>query len=851
VEVGQSPWSCIGLCTMSFEHEVFRLHSSGQLDNSLLHFFLPNGEIRPSEGPMWDYKVGFIKPNSVIKSGGLLHCDLLKDIAGMYNAFGGYLIIAFTDAQQSSFDRFAKKDELDQLAHSYLNAYIPVAPLKLRAEVGGTVANVLFIHIDKRVIPAPIAFKKNSAAKPDGTLIFKRDDIPFRYGSSSLIINQNHDLLVFAFGERKPDIGELPTRLNEINNNLPPRDPNLIEFVGRRNYLIELWNWLADVRNPVKVLTALGGTGKTAIAYEFCEQIVKARSKTFDKVIWLTAKSQTYAAILQGYVSTTRTDFTDVASFLDAFLREIGCLEKDFKQFDQPQDKLDFAKEIIKDIPILLVIDDLDSLDHDKQIDLFSRIVQLFDQALSDKTQSRVLFTSRLEPNTGENRVIRVRGFSRDETSDYVDVLLRHLDATDTWGTRVKASIGEIHEASKGSPIFITSIIRLISFGDSVDAVIADWKGKDGEVVRRFAFKREIDSLQYSDWRTLYVLQMLSATTFEELRELLEVDRHNLRNSLVHLSQFHMFAGDASPATGAQISVPEPVRLMVDITEENLNAADAEELRKKCARIIKNDGQTEVGRAIRAISLLWRRGNNVEALTEAVKAVKEFPKSGELSCVLGRTYLLQAQPDLVAADTAFREAHNKKYDNPELIEYWALTKLKKGEIAQLLKLTSGGVTGAALLYRLAGIYRIARQREEKADDVKALESYQMLVREGVAGLKHGKTEPASADVSRMVREVSDYLIEVARRAYQSDWAGPEKVLELAAELAKDGFPPQRQLNPAIQEFMTYAKSHGVRSHGRALQHLRVLRLEVGRAHGKDYPLVSLISDAERALRARR
>src|SRR5207249_128844 len=158
--------------------------------------------------------------------------------------------------------------------------------------------------------------------------------------------------------------------LNEIDNNLPPRDPNLIEFIGRREYLVTLWSWLADTRNPVKVLTALGGTGKTAIAYQFCEQLVKARSEIFAKVIWLTAKSQTYAAILHKYVSTTRTDFTDIDSFLNAFLREIGCLDSDFTDFDQLEDKLDFAKELISEIPILLVIDDLDTLDREKQKEL-------------------------------------------------------------------------------------------------------------------------------------------------------------------------------------------------------------------------------------------------------------------------------------------------------------------------------------------------------------------------------------------------------------------------------------------------------------------------------------------------
>jgi hypothetical protein len=68
--------------------------------------------------------------------------------------------------------------------------------------------------------------------------------IPFRFSSSSQTINNRHDLLVFAFEERKPDVGEVPALLNDIDNNLPPRDPNLVEFIGRREYLVTLWSWL-------------------------------------------------------------------------------------------------------------------------------------------------------------------------------------------------------------------------------------------------------------------------------------------------------------------------------------------------------------------------------------------------------------------------------------------------------------------------------------------------------------------------------------------------------------------------------------------------------------------------------
>src|SRR5208337_1259248 len=315
-------------------------------------------------------------------------------------------------------------------------------------------------------------------------------------------------------------------------------------------YLMCLWNWLADLHNPIKILTALGGTGKTAIAYEFCEQVVKSRSQVFDKVIWLTAKSQTYAAILKEYVSTTRTDFMDVDSFMDAFLREIGCLEKDFQDFQGLDDKLDFARELITSVPVLLVIDDLDSLDNDQQIELYSRIAQLFDQAMKGKTPSRVLFTSRLRPNAGVNRILEVSGFSTNELKTYVDVLLRHLNGNDDWKDTVKNSIGAIQEASKGSPIFVASILLLVSLGETLQAVINNWRGRDGEEVRRFAFKREIESLSYSDCRVLYVLQLLSKSSFEELKQLLDEDQQRLQKSLIKLGQLHMFAGDSNPKTG-------------------------------------------------------------------------------------------------------------------------------------------------------------------------------------------------------------------------------------------------------------------------------------------------------------
>jgi KaiC/GvpD/RAD55 family RecA-like ATPase len=794
---------------MSFETEVFQAHRAGKVDAKLLKLFLPDGSIKNIEGPMWDYKIGFCNPKAVLHDEAILTCELLHDIAALYNALGGFLIIAYRDDQAGHFKRLFVKDDFDKLADRYLKSYLPVDIFQTKSKVFGEPANILIIRVEKRTMGPPVAYKRNSASRPDGTLIFKTEDIPLRYGSSTCVANQRHDLLIFAFGERIADVGEIPGPLNEIDNNLPARDPNLIEFIGRREYLVTLWNWLADIRNPVKVLTALGGTGKTAIAYEFCEQLVKARSEAFVKVIWLTAKSQTYAAILQKYVSTTRTDFTDIDSFLDAFLREIGCLDSDFADFDELESKLDFAKEMITGIPILLVIDDLDTLDQDKQIELYSRIAQLFDQALS-KRPSRVLFTSRLEPNAGPNRIIRISGFSKEEATDFTKSLIGHLKGAESWGPHVMEWMDAIYSASKGSPIFIASILRLMTFGDNLETALENWTGRDGDEVRRFAFKREIDSLNYQDVRVLYALQLLSSSTFEELLEVLTEDRQSLQASLLRMSQFHMFAGSGNPSTGSQISIPEPIRLMVSITGERLSAADAEEIRKRSASAVARakDGQSEIGKRIRGISLLWIRKRYPEALIEAQRAAKDFPARGELSFYLGRSYLLQTPPNYDAADEAFKEASQKKYFSRGLLEYWSLTRLKRGDITGLLKITgpflAPNLAGVALLYRLAGLYRLATTREKQKDYPSALREYQRLMNEAVVALKYEKTEPVTPYVTRLASAVSDYMIDVAYRSYKRD--SIDRILDLFVIATRDGFPPLQMASRVFADIIAVPRN---------------------------------------------
>src|SRR5437867_1959482 len=131
------PATVIERVSVSFEHEVYQMHQAGRLDRDLISVFLPDGKIRTTEGPLWDYKVGFCHPMAMMEDEPALIAELLRDIAGMYNAFGGYLIIAYPDAQASIFRKLIKNDEFNDLTQRYLKARIPMGLLPTKTEFSG------------------------------------------------------------------------------------------------------------------------------------------------------------------------------------------------------------------------------------------------------------------------------------------------------------------------------------------------------------------------------------------------------------------------------------------------------------------------------------------------------------------------------------------------------------------------------------------------------------------------------------------------------------------------------------------------------------------------------------------
>jgi hypothetical protein len=522
------------------------------VDPVVLDFILPGGQPHSYETALWDYKT--ILPdlsgrNDDIEtqSTNVAIAEFVKDVVAFHNAFGGYLV--------AGIDQYSEKpvvgcpnlaasgftlDKLNEQIFSYTKTKIEcrIAHLPVRTN-SGEQRWIGLVAIPMRLPGAPIVRMARGAPEIKGKSSYLKNAIFVRISDSCLPVGNDSQLIRFLCSSRS--FGAVTGQPeHEIEHNLPAPDPNLIRFVGRGDYLFQLWNWMIDRHTPVKTLTALGGTGKTAIAFEFCRQFLADSPTWASKVIWLSAKKRTFSAVQGKYVELTRTDFSNTTSFFVALAREVGAMEGEVQAAgEDATELLDLVYDGLKTFPSLVVVDDLDALAIDEQNNLFS-MIQLLAGRLHD-SGCRFLFTSRLDLGA-ETQRIKVQGFEAKEFGEYAKmVALERSIALN------ESLIQQLHRASKGSPIFCSSIIRLASLGNEIHQAINSWRGREGEDVRRYAFERELSQLTESQVRTLFALSSLGATTHLELRQVLEADEHALNSDLSRLREFHLFASAGDP----------------------------------------------------------------------------------------------------------------------------------------------------------------------------------------------------------------------------------------------------------------------------------------------------------------
>lgn len=231
---------------------------SGELPESAEFFeeFTDGKLFIPNEGLLWDFKDRWPFSYSDGYFGGIARL-----ICAFSNTLGGIIIFGVDDRKRNgghnkvivNFDKLA-------LSFEQLTGERPNLTVKsYRSEIYGDVTALLVMR--RPLKSRPYRFMKKVENYSSGILWI-------RSGHEVVPANPQHYPVLFC--RAGYDLHE-QDKQTKLSGSLPPNPNTLAKFIGRSESLDLLFHWLISSDEPRKYLYGKGGSGKTAIAYEFAK----------------------------------------------------------------------------------------------------------------------------------------------------------------------------------------------------------------------------------------------------------------------------------------------------------------------------------------------------------------------------------------------------------------------------------------------------------------------------------------------------------------------------------------------------------------------------------------------------
>lgn len=646
-----------------------------------MNLLLDGGSPPSFETELWDFKRKAPElPKKSTQSEKDAHSlevmELIKDIVAFHNSYGGYIVFGIEDKgseRVAGCSNVIDCGDIKQRIRAHTDGQVEIYFELIDAESTcvGKPLGLLLVTRRRRGDP-PVKFTKNPKQKPDGSRAFTRDSVYVRIGDKCLPASTSAEAWEFLFSDRLLSAAPLEKIRDLTPSNLPPRDPDMIQFVGREQELSDLREWTLDERSPVRLLTGIGGLGKTSIAYRYCEELAKTGAGNFDLIVWVSAKRETYAALRGKLVKTTRHDFSDI----DELLRKLISLIAGETYLEDDMDReelIDQLVEICEYSSNFVVVDDLDSLPPEDQRECATILQQIaFRTVDRDQSASKFLMTSRLDQGLSPTNVKAVTGLPLGPFEEHVNNLCVQFELPALNRREIKS----IHRSSSGSPLFASSIVRLMHLGEGLKDSCTRWEGEDGEDVRDAAFRRELERLSIRSALVLLAVITLGQTSITELEDATELTRRKILDHVSDLQSFHLLAKSENRLKETIFSASKELISSVRILRRHVGK-QAKDVEIRCARIRNSqDGQSrEIGVAISQIVGLWREDRPDEALVVARDLFDAYQKNGDVCCVLSGAYLKVFPKNYQDAEKYAVQAEDFGCKRQELFKFYVEAKI--------------------------------------------------------------------------------------------------------------------------------------------------------------------------------
>ena len=441
-----------------------------------------------------------------------------------------------------------------------------------------------------------------------------------------------------------------------LDGQLPASDEMYAEFIGRPSELSGLSEWLTS-DSPQILVWGYGGVGKSALAYKFARDVRDSSNKNLIAVCWVSAKRSEYS---EGTVRTRPADFTDMESFLRALWTALYGPDEVPKNLESSR----MIQELLE-MPILLVVDDFDTISEDVQLTEF-----LLYQLRS--TCTRVIYTSRHRVPTLKN--LEVPPFSKTELKDFVSQKSSDYSVDQTACIKI---LGAIESVTGGYPLFVDDLIHHAAFF-GIDEAVRQWTQKKGDAARQYALQRQVKYLSSSSGDVLIALSVankgLSIVDISDVAGLTVDDTQAGIDELLRWRMVYQVRDDDSEAPVFRMNNNTSRLVQQTFRNDGRMKTFSAALRALTGEHVTEAKKAAIGKIIgRTMGLLKSGGfkTAIDHLNENMTG--ELEHSPDLFSVLGRLHSNQ-QPlreHVSSARNAFHKAHQLGASKVETYFYWA------------------------------------------------------------------------------------------------------------------------------------------------------------------------------------
>ena len=323
-------------------------------------------------------------------------------------------------------------------------------------------------------------------------------------------------------------------------------------------------------------------------------------------------------------------------------------------------------------MPILLIVDDFDTIAEDQQLAEF---------LIHDlrRTRARVVYTSRQRVTAIRN--VDVPPFSDKQLLEFVSVRSVEYGANQK---QCVARLNGIKSVTGGYPLFVDDLIHHAAFV-GVDKAMEDWSQRKGDAAREYALRRQVEYLGHNCTEVLITLSVaeraLIPVEISSIAGLTDRDAEAGLEELLRWKMVHRVMEDDSSSPGYRMNANTSRLVQQTFRDDNRQKTFSVAFKSLTGERAPESKRRAIGKIIYGTKELERNVSFEAARQHLIENMTgELKDAPDLHSVLG--WLCSKQPIeeySKPAREAFSESHRLGSSKVDTYFYWTMLEKQIAE----------------------------------------------------------------------------------------------------------------------------------------------------------------------------